>query len=72
MAKRNILTWETIYQDFKKTNPRSARTVIGFQPYNYATILLMFPNRVRKTYNYDTKEITILRKRDVDKISKKS
>ncbi len=71
MAKRNKLTWEMIYQDFKKMHPRSAKTVMGFQPYNYATILLIFPNRVRKTYNYDTKEVTILRKRDTDKISKK-
>lgn len=57
MAK---LTWDDVYRDFRKRHPRLAKDVLGFEPYGFATILLMFPNRVRMTYNYDTKKATTI------------
>ena len=54
MAK---LTWGAIFKNFKETYPKQARTVRGFRPYDYATILLIFPNDKHMTYNFDTKEL---------------
>lgn len=57
----NKVTWNKIYKDFKTKHPKFAKQVLGFAPHSYATILLLFPNGVRKTYNYDTKELSELK-----------
>ena len=54
MAK---LTWNDVYKDFRKLHPTLAKKVLGFEPHSYATILLIFPDRERATYNYDTKRM---------------
>lgn len=61
MPNKKKLTWEAVYQDFKKLHPKMAKTVLGFEPHSYATIALIFPDRVRMTYNYDTKELVKLK-----------
>ena len=53
MGRRKKITWDVIYDDFKKEYPK-------LKPYDYATILIFFLDRVRMTYNYDTKEVTKL------------
>lgn len=60
--KKEKITWDVIYQDFKERHPRFKKTVLRYEPYDYATILLIFPDRVRMTYNYDTKEVVRLKK----------
>ena len=54
MAK---LTWNDVYKDFRKRHPTMAKRVLGYEPHSYATILLIFPDRERMTYNYDTREM---------------
>ena len=55
--KEKKITWKDVFDDFKKTYPNMSRTVITFDPHSYATVILYFPDRVRMTYNYDTKEL---------------
>lgn len=64
MARPKKVTWDDIYKDFRSRHPRYAKKCLGFKPHDYATILLMFPNRERATYNYDTQEVKKLRKSD--------
>lgn len=54
------ITWEYIYEDFKRRHPTLRKRVYGFRPYSYATILLFFPDRLHITYNYDTKYLAVL------------
>lgn len=54
----NKLTWTDVYNDFKKRHPKLSKKVLRFEPYDFATILLIFPDRVRMSYNYDTKIVT--------------
>lgn len=61
MARKKKITWDVIYMDFKERHPKLRKTVLGFKPYDYAMILLIFPDRVRMTYNYDTKELIRLK-----------
>lgn len=61
-ARKKKLTWEAVYKDFRDRHPKLGKTALGFEPYGYATILIMFPDRVRMTYNYDTKKLTIVKK----------
>ena len=56
------VTWEMIYKDFKVLHPRLSKKALGFKPHSFATILIMFPDRVRMTYNYDTKEMKRINK----------
>ena len=51
MGRYKKITWDVIYDDFKKEYPK-------LKPYDYATILIFFLDRVRMTYNYDMKEVT--------------
>ena len=60
MGRHKKITWDVIYDDFKKEYPKLKTKALGFKPYDYATILIFFLDRVRMTYNYDTKEITKL------------
>lgn len=60
MGRHGKVTWDAIFKDFKLKHPGKAKKVLGFQPYSYATIVLIFPNRIRETYNYDTKKVTRL------------
>ena len=62
MAKKDKVTWRDVYNDYKKHHPKASKKCLGFDPYGFATILLIFPDRVRMTYNYDTKEVVRLRK----------
>lgn len=54
MAK---VTWDAIFRKFKETYPKKANGVLGFKPYDYATVLLIFPKQKYMTFNYDTKEL---------------
>lgn len=58
MGRHGKITWDKIFRDFKEHYPKRSVDVLGFRPYNYATILLFFPNGVRQTYDYDTKRLT--------------
>jgi hypothetical protein len=58
MPRREKITWDKIFKDFKDRYPKRGIEVLGFRPHDYATILLFFPNGVRQTYNYDTKRLT--------------
>ena len=55
------ITWNGIFEDFKQRHPKYAKRVAGFAPRGTATILLMFKDKVRRTYNYDTKELVELK-----------
>lgn len=68
MNKGIKITWDVIYKDFKKRHPKLKQRVLGYESYDYATIMLIFPDRVRMTYNYDTKELTKLSVERVDRI----
>lgn len=61
MPKTNKVTWKDVFEDYKKRHPRASKKCLGFDPYGFATILLLFPDRVRMTYNYDTKKVTRLK-----------
>ena len=61
MSKK--ITWNAIFQDFKKNNPEYAKRVWHWQPYDYATVVLYLSNRNKATYNYDTKEIRLLQEK---------
>ena len=61
-GRKKKLTWEDVYRDFKSRHPKLGKTALGFEPYSYATILIMFPDRVRRTYDYDTKKLIIVKK----------
>ena len=54
--KSEKITWEKIYNDFKLRHPKICKRVLGYEPYGYAEILIIFPDRVHIIYNYDTKE----------------
>ena len=60
MSRHKKITWDVIYDDFKKEYPKLKTKALGFKPYDYATILIFFLDQVRMTYNYDTKEVTKL------------
>lgn len=57
MARPKKITWKVIFDDFKSQYPKQSKSVLGFEPYDYATIKLLFPDRVRMSYNYDTKQL---------------
>ena len=54
--KSEKITWEKIYNDFKLRHPKICKRSLGYEPYGYAEILIIFPDRVHIIYNYDTKE----------------
>lgn len=62
MGRHGKLKWEDVYADYKKHFPKSSKKALGFSPYDYATILIYLPERVRATYNYDTKKLTKLKR----------
>lgn len=57
MAK-NKITWDDVYKDFKNRHPRLSKKVLGYFPYGYSTILLVFSDNVRMLYNHDKKRVT--------------
>ena len=54
--KSEKITWEKIYKDFKLWHPKICKLALGYEPYGYSEILIIFPDRVHIIYNYDTKE----------------
>lgn len=60
MGRRKKITWDVIFQDYKSHNPKRAKEVLRFQPYDFATILLIFQSGERMTYNYDTKNLKVI------------
>lgn len=68
MGKHHKITWDVIYKDFRHNHPKLKQRVLGYESYDYATILLVFPDRIRMTYNYDTKELKILSDKQVDEL----
>ena len=53
MSKK--ITWDKVREAFKKSHPKLDKRVLHWQPYSFATIVLMFDNGRKATYNYDTK-----------------
>ena len=51
---KHKVTWRMVYTKFKKTHPRLSKMSCGFQPYNYAEILIYLNDGSKLTYNYDT------------------
>ena len=56
------ITWDKIYKEFRKTHPEIAKEVLGFQPYDYATILVYLKDNKKISFNYDTKKVDFLPK----------
>lgn len=54
---KHKITWDKVYEDFRLHHPKLEKKVLGYYPHDFATILLIFPDQVRMTYNYDTKEL---------------
>ena len=71
MGSHNKITWDVIFKDYKDRHPRMKEKVLDFIPYSYATILLIFPDRVRMTYNYDTKKVTKLALEEIEEFDKR-
>lgn len=69
--KDERITWDVIFQDYKKRHSKKAKEVLHYCPHSFATILLYFPNRCRALYNYDTKEFRMLSKKEVDDMIRK-
>lgn len=64
MGRHHKITWDVIYQDFRDNHPKLAKKAIHYEPYNYAMILIKSYDKgecVRMTYNYDTKELLVLK-----------
>ena len=59
-VKVKKVTWEIIYKEFRSRYPRLKKLVLGYTPYDVATILLIFPDHLRMIYDYDTKRLSIL------------
>lgn len=55
------VTWQVVMDSFKKEHPILKKKVIGWRPYNFATIILTFKDGEKATYNYDTKEVVYLK-----------
>ena len=56
------ITWDKIYKEFRKTHPTIAKEVLGFQPYDYATILVYLKDSKKLTFNYGTKKVDFMPK----------
>lgn len=67
MAREKKVTWDDVYRDYKKHFPKSSKEAFGFEPYDFATILIFFPQGVRGTYNYDTKKFERLKKKQTSR-----
>lgn len=50
MSKK--VTWLEIYQDFQMRFPRLSKTVSGYQPNGYLSILVYFLDGTEMIYNY--------------------
>lgn len=58
MSKK--IRWEDVCNDFKRRHPTLAKNIIHFEPHGYATILLIFSDRTKMLYDYDTKIAKII------------
>ena len=56
----NKVTWKDIYQDFKSRYPNLSKHVIGYEPYNYATIKLWLDDGNKMIYDQELKRATLL------------
>lgn len=54
------ITWKKILTDFKEKFPNLGKDVIWWRPQEYATILIHLKNGMKLTYNYDTRQTTVL------------
>ena len=60
MGRHKKITWDVIFRDYKSHYPKGCKDVLHFQPYAFATILLIFQGGERMTYNYDTKNLSAM------------
>lgn len=60
MSKK--LTWDAVYQDFKKVYPNFSKTAVHYEPYGYATILIYLDDGKKGTYDYMMHKFTFLSK----------
>lgn len=49
------LTWNDVYEDFKKTYPALVKRALHYEPYGYAEIKIWLKDNLKMVYNYDTK-----------------
>jgi len=43
--------WENLYEDFLARHPRLSKRVIGFMPYDYATIKIYLTDGIRMIFD---------------------
>lgn len=60
--RREKITWDKIYKDFRTRHPNFAKKVLGFQPYDYGKIMLYFSEGEKMVYDFDTKKAVYVAK----------
>lgn len=63
MVKRDKISWNAIYTDFRERHPLSGRKIKDWRPYDQLTILLYVSDGSKITYNYLDKTVRILDER---------
>lgn len=58
----NKVTWDQIYEDFKCRYPNLSKTVMRWQPFDFATIKLWTNDEMRIIYDYDLQRIIFMGK----------
>lgn len=58
--KYKKVRWEDIYKDFRSKHPRLAKSVIHWQPYAYATVVITFKGGSKGLYNHDEQKMVWL------------
>ena len=49
----NKVTWENIWQDFKRRHPRLCKEVVDWRPYDYLKIKLWMKDGRKIIYDYN-------------------
>lgn len=53
MSKK--ITWDKIHKDFARRHPNLRKELVGWRPYDYATILITCKDGSKILYDYDLK-----------------
>lgn len=59
MAKK--ITWQSVYDDFKKRYPNFKKQVMHWQPYDFLTIMLYLDDGNKCIYNYTDHRIVFVK-----------
>lgn len=54
MGEKKV-TWNDVYKDFRKRHPKMRKHTVGFQPYDFAEVVVYIDDGRKLIYNYDTK-----------------